>query len=73
MDAERIVDFWMYKYNLTCLVDGDSWCLLEQNDWFVEKLTTTTLPPYTEKWYPDWNSECPSKETYFTVKGRGWD
>lgn len=56
MNAERIVDFYMYKYNLTCLADGASWCLLEQRQWFLEYLPTVTWPTYTEKWYPDWIS-----------------
>ncbi|KAH2165418.1 hypothetical protein KXW37_006451 [Aspergillus fumigatus] len=54
MDAEKIVDFYEYKYNLTCLADGSSWCLLEQDKWFVEYLPTVTWPQYTDKWYPDW-------------------
>jgi hypothetical protein len=57
MDAEKIVDFYEYKYNLTCLADGSSWCLLEQDKWFVEYLPTVTWPQYTDKWYPDWISQ----------------
>jgi hypothetical protein len=57
MDAEKIVDFYEYKYNLTCLADGSSWCLLEQDKWFIEYLPTVTWPQYTGKWYPDWISQ----------------
>ena len=57
IDAEKILDFYMYKYNLTCLSDGSSWCLLEERKWFVEYLPTVTWPSYTEKWYPDWISQ----------------
>jgi hypothetical protein len=53
------MDFWMYKYNLTCLADGSSWCLMKQKQWFVDYLTTVTWPTYTSKFYPDWASTYP--------------
>ncbi|KAI4693341.1 uncharacterized protein J4E88_001712 [Alternaria novae-zelandiae] len=53
-DAKRILDFYTYKYNLTCLHGDSDWCLMEQRKWFVEYLPTVTWPSFTEKWYPDW-------------------
>jgi hypothetical protein len=57
LNAERIVDFYTYKYNLTCLSSGSSWCLLDEKKWFLEFLPTTTWPKYTDKWYPDWSND----------------
>ncbi|KAF2732644.1 hypothetical protein EJ04DRAFT_390869, partial [Polyplosphaeria fusca] len=56
-NGERIIDFYQYKYNLTCLSSGSSWCLLDQRKWFTDKLTTVTWPKYTSKWYPDWAND----------------
>lgn len=56
LDLPTVVDFYLYKFDLTCLADGDSWCLLEQNDWVLEALPSVTWPTYTDKTYPDWSS-----------------
>jgi hypothetical protein len=54
LDLPTVVDFYLYKFDLTCLADGSSWCLLEQDDWVLEALPSVTWPTYTEKTYPDW-------------------
>ncbi|PVI07195.1 carbohydrate-binding module family 50 protein [Periconia macrospinosa] len=56
-DAERILDFYTYKYNLTCLSSGSTWCALEERKWFLEYLPSVTWPEHTQKWYPDWSND----------------
>ncbi|RDW67396.1 uncharacterized protein DSM5745_09262 [Aspergillus mulundensis] len=38
VSASGMVDFYLYKYNVTCLTDGSSFCLLEQDDWTLQAL-----------------------------------
>jgi hypothetical protein len=54
-NAERVIDFYQYKYNLTCLSSGSSWCLLDQRKWFTDQQPKVTWPQNTNKTYPDWN------------------
>ncbi|KAF1972802.1 hypothetical protein BU23DRAFT_568650 [Bimuria novae-zelandiae CBS 107.79] len=56
-NGEQIIDFYQYKYNLTCLSSGSSWCLLGQRKWFTDKLSKVTWPTNTDKWYPDWRND----------------
>lgn len=55
MNASSVINFYMYKYDLACLSDSGSWCLLEQDSWYLQYLSTVTWPTYTNKTYPDWS------------------
>lgn len=50
MTADKIMDYYMYKFNLTCLSDGTNWCLFEQRKWFLDYLPKVTWPKFTSKW-----------------------
>lgn len=55
--ASTMVDFYLYKYNVTCLKDRSSFCLLEQENWSLQALEAkgqVTWPAYINKTYPDW-------------------
>lgn len=50
MTADKIMDYYMYKFNLTCLSDGTNWCYFEQRKWFLDYLPKVTWPKFTSKW-----------------------
>ncbi|KAL4901141.1 hypothetical protein BDW74DRAFT_181995 [Aspergillus multicolor] len=58
VSASSMIDFYLYKYNTTCLTDGSSFCLLEQEDWTLQALEakgSVTWPAHINKTYPDWS------------------
>ncbi|KAI1115461.1 hypothetical protein F5Y14DRAFT_460583 [Nemania sp. NC0429] len=60
LSATEIVDFFLYKYNTSCLADSKgSFCLLVEETWDVSSLNssgTATWPTFTNKTYPDFTN-----------------
>ena len=58
LSATEMVDFYLYKYNLTCLADGSTFCLMQERMWDISKMDTVTWPTFTNKTYPDWQCKA---------------
>jgi len=59
MSVPQVLDYYNFKYNLTCLQDTTTgqFCELEQQAWNISQLNSSgqaTWPTYINKTYPNW-------------------
>jgi len=58
ISAGQILDYYQYKYNLTCLANAGTFCLMEEATWNIPQMiadNNATWPTHTNKTYPNWN------------------
>lgn len=59
-NASTMIEYILYKYDMTCLADGSTFCYLERQTWDIQALDSAgkaTWPKYTNKTYYDWQSK----------------
>jgi hypothetical protein len=59
-NTTSLMQFLVYKYDMTCLMDGNSFCYIQRQNWDIAALNSTgkaTWPKNTNKTYYDWNSK----------------
>jgi hypothetical protein len=57
LNATEILDYFIYKFDKTCLQDGSTFCHIQEQSWNIPNMTAAggvTWPTYTNKTYPDW-------------------
>jgi hypothetical protein len=57
LNATDILDYFIYKFDKTCLTDGTTFCHIQEQNWNIPNMIAAggvTWPTYTNKTYPDW-------------------
>ena len=56
-----MIEYILYKYDMTCLADWSTFCYLERQTWDIQAFDSAveaTWPKYTTKTYYDSQSKC---------------
>lgn len=58
-NATTMMEFLLYKYDMSCLADGSTFCEIQKADWDIPSMVSAgkaTWPTHTAKAYYDWYS-----------------
>lgn len=60
LDATTMMEFILYKYDMTCLADGATFCHIQRQNWDIPAMISAnkaTWPKNTNKTYYNWYCE----------------
>jgi hypothetical protein len=67
INTTLMLDFYLYKFDRTCLQDGSSFCHFEERAWDIPSMVASgnaTWPTYTNKTYYDWACKLYQQSMY---------